>query len=145
MKIQFESKNLSLFFKRLSAYIIDNVVIFISAQIIFFVFSFITILNDNAIANFTLILWSVYYVYMLGKYGWTFGKKILGLKVVKEDNTPIDYKTAIYRFFATALSTLTLLLGFFMILFNKKGLALHDKIAGTVVLDNALISLEESV
>jgi uncharacterized RDD family membrane protein YckC len=76
---------------------------------------------------------------MLGKYGYTFGKKIYGFKVVNSDDTPITYKTAFLRFLATTLSALILFIGFFMVLFNKKGLALHDKILGTMVVDNKKI------
>ena len=144
MDIKFENKNVGLFLKRAAAYIIDNIIVFVSANIILFVLSFFVALSENVMANFTLLLWAAYYIYMLGKYGWTFGKKFLGLKVVKNDNTSINFKIALYRFFSTALSTLTLFVGFIMVLFNKKGFALHDKIAGTLVLDNALISLEET-
>ena len=144
IKIKFENKNLGLFFKRSVAFMIDNIMVFIAAQIILFILGFLFFLSENAMSNFTLFLWAFYYVYMLGKYGYTLGKKWLGLRVVKVDNTAIDYKIAIYRFFSTALSTIILFCGFFMILFNKKGFALHDKIAGTMVLDNNLISLEKS-
>lgn len=144
MNIKFENKNLGLFFKRVAAYVIDNIFIFVSAQIILFFLSYFFILGDNATANFTLFLWAIYYVYMLGKYGYTFGKKMLGLKVVKLDGSSIDYKLALYRFFSMAISTIVLFLGFIMVLFNKKGFALHDKIVGTVVVDNSLISLEQS-
>jgi len=143
LSIKFENKNVSLFLKRGAAHIIDSLIVAITAQIIMFIFGLVFVWSDNGMANFTLLLWAEYYVFMLGKYGYTFGKKLLGLKVVLMDNSPIDYKTAFYRFLATALSTLIVFIGFIMIMFNKKGFALHDKIAGTFVQDNALVSLEE--
>ena len=89
--------------------------------------------------NFTTLIWAGYYVYMLGKYGQTFGKKFLKIKVVTIDNAPLTYKIAGYRLLATGLSTLTLFLGFLMPLVHKKGMALHDWIVGTLVVDSETV------
>lgn len=76
-----------------------------------------------------------YQIYFIGKNGQTLGKKALGIKVIKLDGTPVTYKTAVRREllgkFVSGL--IPLAMGYFWMLWDKDKQALHDKIAGTVV------------
>ena len=65
--------------------------------------------------------------------GQTVGKKALGIKVVKEDGTPVDLVTAIIRYVGYIVSAIVLGLGFLWVLFDDKKQGWHDKIAKTVV------------
>jgi uncharacterized RDD family membrane protein YckC len=67
---------------------------------------------------------------------WTRGGQTLGmrawrLKVVRDDGQPLKLKDALLRYFAAILSWAALGLGFIWILFDKQGLAWHDRISNT--------------
>ena len=65
----------------------------------------------------------------------TLGKRALGIKVTDLKGRRISFGHAIGRWFAAALSYLTLYLGFLMAAFTEKKQALHDMVAGTLVVD----------
>ena len=73
------------------------------------------------------IAW-VYFALSESDKGTTFGKSLMGLKVVKYDGEVISFRRATCRLAAKALSLFTLFLPVF-----GKGRCLHDLIAGTVV------------
>ena len=63
----------------------------------------------------------------------TLGKRALGLKVTTLDGQRIGVGRALGRFFAKILSSLILMVGYIMAAFTEKKQALHDMIAGTLV------------
>jgi uncharacterized RDD family membrane protein YckC len=63
----------------------------------------------------------------------TLGKRALGLKVTTLDGQRIGFGRALGRFFAKILSSLILMVGYIMAAFTEKKQALHDMIAGTLV------------
>lgn len=65
----------------------------------------------------------------------TLGKRALGIKVTDLDGRRISWKHAIGRWFAAALSHLTMDIGFLMAAFTERKQALHDMVAGTLVVD----------
>jgi uncharacterized RDD family membrane protein YckC len=65
--------------------------------------------------------------------GTTVGGIIFGLKVVRLDDRPIDWATAIVRALGCFLSLVVIGLGFFWVAFDDEKQSWHDKIAGTVV------------
>lgn len=77
-----------------------------------------------------------YQVYFVGSKGATPGKRIMKLKVTFPDGTwPIGYGKAFLRMIGYAISGMICYVGFLMIIFDKEThRALHDKIAGTVVI-----------
>ena len=84
------------------------------------------------------VLWSMYFVGFTATCGQTPGKRIMGLRVVNEDGTPVDWSTAANRFFiGYSISILPLGLGFYWALVDKNNQAWHDKIAGTLVIGPA--------
>jgi uncharacterized RDD family membrane protein YckC len=75
-----------------------------------------------------------YYTFFWSLVGFTPGKVLLGLKVVRMDGTKISLFRAILRFFAYWVSAIPFFLGFFWILWDPQRRGWHDKIAGTQVL-----------
>lgn len=78
----------------------------------------------------------MYMVFLTGKKGATFGKKIMKLKVVGADGTfPIGIGKALIRVLMQAIGGSICGLTYWMILFDKEmKRGLHDKVAGTVVI-----------
>ncbi len=63
--------------------------------------------------------------------GQTLGMRAWRLKVIRNDGQPLNFKDALLRYFAAILSWAALGLGFIWILFDKQGLAWHDRISNT--------------
>lgn len=67
--------------------------------------------------------------------GQTLGKRLLKIRVVRLNNKPIGLFFAFERFGGYAAGFATGLLGFFQVYWDANRQAIHDKIAGTVVID----------
>ena len=67
----------------------------------------------------------------------TWGKGLLGIKVVGDDGAPLLFGRANGRFWAKFFSALTLGVGFLACLFTDKRQALHDLVAGACVVSNS--------
>lgn len=65
--------------------------------------------------------------------GQTLGKKVMGIKVVREDGKPLGYPTAIIRYIGYYISGLFLFIGFLWVIWDPKKQGFHDKIAKTYV------------
>lgn len=63
------------------------------------------------------------------------GKMALGIKVVDAQGTRLTFGHALGRWFAAALSYLTLYIGFIIAGFTERKQALHDLVVGTYVVD----------
>ena len=90
---------------------------------------FLTYTGTLFLINTTFM--GAYFVFFWRKFCATPGKIIMRMRVVNaiDHSTPTTFQL-IKRFFGY----ITALIGMWSILFSKKGLALHDKIAGTVVI-----------
>ncbi len=80
------------------------------------------------------INWLYMALMMSGPWQATLGKRALGIKVTSLNGERISFLNATGRYFATILSTLILLIGYFMMLWDDKKQTLHDKLAGTLVI-----------
>jgi uncharacterized RDD family membrane protein YckC len=78
-----------------------------------------------ALAAYGAIMWKL--------KGTTIGGIVCGLCVVRMDDRPLDWPTAIVRALSCFLSLAVVGLGFIWIAFDDERQAWHDKIAGTVV------------
>jgi len=77
----------------------------------------------------------LYYVYFVGRRGATPGKKILGLRIVREDGIePVGYGKAFLRLLGYLVSGMILYIGFIMIAFTDRKKGLHDMMVGTNVI-----------
>lgn len=70
------------------------------------------------------------------KWQATVGKKLLGLKVTDLNGNRISFWRALGRYLAMSILSGILFIGFFIAAFTEKKQALHDLIAGTVVVKN---------
>jgi uncharacterized RDD family membrane protein YckC len=68
-----------------------------------------------------------------GPHQSTYGKRILGLKVTDLSGERLGFGRASGRFFGKIISGMTFYIGFIMAGFTEKKQALHDMIAGTLV------------
>lgn len=84
-------------------------------------------------------LWAViglgYYIAMEAHFGWTLGKRLLGLKVVKlQGETPIDWQASTIRNLLRLVDGLFFyLVGAIAVWTSKERQRLGDRVAGTVV------------
>lgn len=81
----------------------------------------------------TLASWIYEAALESSKYQATLGKMALGLKVTDLEGRRISFLRATARHFAKILSGLILMIGFIMAGFTERKQALHDMIAGTLV------------
>ena len=73
------------------------------------------------------------WVYGYVRFGQSFGKRFIGLRLMRTDGQPMDYKTALVRLMGSLLSLLAFGYGFLRILWDGKQRGWHDLLAGTVV------------
>jgi uncharacterized RDD family membrane protein YckC len=73
-------------------------------------------------------------VFVAGLSGRTLGKWVAGLRIERLDGVPLSFGRALVRhLLGYPLTLLTGGLGFLLVAFNSQGRALHDLLAGTVV------------
>jgi uncharacterized RDD family membrane protein YckC len=91
------------------------------------------------IAYFSLILgrflavWLYHAVLESGQHQSTWGKRVLGLKVTSYTGQRISFGHASGRYFSTLVTNMTMGIGYLMVAFTDRKQALHDMIAGTLV------------
>lgn len=142
------------FFSRSVAFLIDLVILSLSATFIVFMIS--EIINFFGLTNyvtqvfanlqtmtiFTRVFISLlYYIYSLLYFsffwsliGSTPGKLLLGLRIISINGRRIGFLRGIIRGICYYISALLIFMGFIMIIFDKNRQGLHDKIAGTLVI-----------
>jgi uncharacterized RDD family membrane protein YckC len=76
----------------------------------------------------------VYFVFFWTLVGYTPGKALLGLRIVRQDGRPIGVGRAIFRYLGYWISAIPLFLGFIWILFDRQHEGWHDKLANTHVI-----------
>ena len=94
---------------------------------------FFTALGVTALAG--LVLSCLYETAMLATCGATVGKMLCYIRVVRPDGSRIGVGRALGRYFAELLSRFTGGIGLLMAGFDMEKRALHDRIAGTRVID----------
>ena len=84
---------------------------------------------------FTWIIIILYDLFFWVNYdGATPGKRFLGIKIIKTDESKLNYAIAFVRWLGELVSGFVLCLGYIWIIFDKKKQGWHDKIAGTYVI-----------
>jgi uncharacterized RDD family membrane protein YckC len=74
------------------------------------------------------------YIHFYMRHGQSFGKRFIGIRVVRTDGRPIDYQTAVLRHIVGyPLSVLLFGLGVIWMLLDGRRQGWHDKLAKTVV------------
>jgi uncharacterized RDD family membrane protein YckC len=97
-----------------------------------FVPFFATIIRIAIIS--TILQWLYFSLMESSAWQATLGKKALGLTVTDLEGRRISFGRATGRYFAKIISSLILFIGYIMAGFTEKKQALHDMIAGTLVL-----------
>ena len=131
------------FASRFAAYVVDaaasTVVFMLALAAISFAVSVVTGHSTNWNRNDTwagiaYVVWLfVYFAYSWAASGKTFGMALLGVRVVRSDGADAGTRRAVVRTLALPLSFLIFGLGFVGILLGRRRRALHDVIAGTIV------------
>jgi uncharacterized RDD family membrane protein YckC len=145
------------FFTRIVAFFIDlflvTFVILMSGVVIFLVlqfFRFRQILNfiqslmpevQGQIPQFIFLISPLiflmitfYFVFFWTLVGFTPGKAIFGLRIVRRDGRPISFGRALLRFLGYWVSAIPFFLGFIWILISRRHEGWHDKLADTHVI-----------
>ena len=75
-------------------------------------------------------------VYMVGFWAWrgqTPGMTVVGIRVVTPDGSRLSVGRAFVRYVGSIVSSVVVFVGYFMIVWDRRKQALHDKIADTYV------------
>ena len=143
------------FFSRMVAFILDLILLTIlelmSGLVIFIVlrfFRFKQLLDfvgsllgiEDQIAQFIALISPilfvvvlVYFVFFWTLVGFTPGKALFGLCIVRQDGKRLSAKRALLRYLGYWVSAIPLFLGFVWIIFDRQHEGWHDKIADTHV------------
>ena len=129
--------------KRLLAYLNDQILFAIFPLLLIFIFSsspdVISVLNRFSSYLIFLIfaypvVYAVFISFLVSAFGGTFGKLLTGTKIVRADGTKLSFKRAFFRnYIGYMVSGLLLGLGFWWILIDKERRVWHDQIADTYV------------
>ncbi|GLI05866.1 hypothetical protein YDYSG_18960 [Paenibacillus tyrfis] len=150
------------FWKRLCAYILDGIILYVASVILGSVFTMFEYLLMIPFAlkstqSTTSIVWValgargllivvtgwLYFAIMeSSKWKATLGKLATGSVVVDERNERISFARASGRYWSKLISVCTLYVGFIMAGFTEKKQALHDKIAKTYVVDKNALEMQ---
>jgi uncharacterized RDD family membrane protein YckC len=89
---------------------------------------------------FGWLIGPAYYVFLEGRPdGQTLGKKAMGIRVVRQSNgAPLGYGLAVGRLLARFVNFITLGIGLLWAAWDPQRQALHDKIAGTLVVRSSV-------
>lgn len=118
---------------------IDYLVISLCVSLILGLFSFITGIfltptSNNMFANILILTYMVYYIFMLGKYGQTLGKKVLHIKLIRDNGEKASYIRLFFRFWLSIISGFVIMIGYLISIINPRRKTFHDFVVGTVVI-----------
>ncbi|WFB36773.1 RDD family protein [Kiritimatiellota bacterium B12222] len=130
---------------RLGSYLIDYVIMQVYTKILsFLLIGTMAFDSSDDLGIFTSVSFIsymvlafggsiAYFVVMMGspKHQGTLGMKALKLKIVRPDGSPITKKRALGRYLASFISSILLLIGYLMVLWDAEKRTLHDMIADT--------------
>ena len=118
--------------RRFCAYVIDSILMTLLATIAATLLNYFMKSSVLAGLFINIICATCYFVILPSKTGWTPGKKFMDLEII---DTHSQEKPSLGKFFYREfICKLTLVIGVFVILFDKDHEALHDKMAKTQVI-----------
>jgi len=128
------------FTKRLLAFIIDRIIIWI---VICLILGFTLDHGIYSMWNFfgvqgiigEILVYIYFVVCETSSWQGTLGKHLLGMKVVNEQYGKVTASQAMWRFTWKYLSFFVLALGFIWVIFDPKKQGWHDKLAKTYVIE----------
>ena len=110
------------FWWRVLAGLIDNIILAIISVALSFIVPFIGV----------FIYWLYFVILQSSEKRSTFGMRVCDIKIHDEHFNRLGFWRLTGRYFATGLSGIILLIGFFMIAFTKRKQGLHDLVARTI-------------
>ncbi|RPI31105.1 MAG: RDD family protein [Chloroflexota bacterium] len=133
------------FISRLEAFIADIIVLTTGGvfatwlfELIFRFFSLNIIFGNLRSTQYSPFIFSlvilVYFIYFWSLLGYTPGKYLLGLKVVRRDGSKLSLGRAFIRLIGYWVSAIPLFFGFIWIIFDHRRQGWHDKLADTQVI-----------
>ena len=93
----------------------------------------IIVLYLTLILGRLIVVWLYHAILESGPHQSTWGKRVLGLKVTGVTGQRISFGHASGRYFSTLITNMTMGIGYLMVAFTDRKQALHDMIAGTLV------------
>ncbi|MET3683974.1 putative RDD family membrane protein YckC [Alkalibacillus flavidus] len=131
------------FWMRFWAYVVDLIVVFAINGVILMPYRIVTG-GDNVEIGFwtvaailTTIVLYAYFVFMTKWFNQTLGKRIFGLRVIRQDREPLSWSDLVFRevvgrFFYRVLGFTNLL--YIVVAFNPEKQGIHDMIGDTYVI-----------
>ena len=132
--------NVGGFWIRLAALLLDAILIGVIISIAIFIFNLDT--SDRAVQTGESLISLLYFVLVpVLWYGYTVGKRLAGIRIVKMDGSNVTIGTILLRYVITGfiygLSLgIALIVSIFMVALREDKRAIHDLIAGTYVTYN---------
>lgn len=133
------------FWKRFAAYIIDALAATFATTLVSVLIGVVAgsgkgheQLVSNGIA--LVGMWLYFAIFESSKLQATPGKLMLGMKVTDVDGGAIGFGRATGRYFGKFVSSLILFIGFMMAGWTQRRQALHDMMAGTLVMNTAEVA-----
>ncbi len=132
------------FWKRFAASLIDSIILMVGAGIIGVILGIAAFASGNeestaleAVANLVGVVIDWLYAALMESSASqaTLGKMALGIKVTDLDGNRIGFGKATGRHFGKIISALMLLVGYLMAAFTARKQALHDIMAGCLVVE----------
>ncbi len=127
--------------KRVFAYLIDQIIISVITGIPLFVIGAMETMDETKYVSgamvlilFIVVIWIYESALHSSSYQATFGKMVFGLRVTDLEGNRISFARSTGRCFGKFLPISYI--GYFMAAFTQKRQALHDMLAGTLVLED---------
>lgn len=123
------------FWRRFAAFLIDAVIVGAGVSVVSSILGHPPDTQDQVYNGISILAQWLYFTLLEGSdYQATIGKMALNLQVVDFEGNKISFAKANLRYWSKILSAIVLGIGFLMIAFTEKKQGLHDKIAGTLVI-----------
>ncbi len=125
------------FWIRFVAYVIDAIVVGLVVGVVLVATGRIEVDGDGARTGNDgsgLLMMTLYFIVCWASWQQTLGYRVLGLRLVKTDGSPVTWGTAIIRGLMFIVSSIPLALGLIWAGFNREKQGWHDKAAGTWVI-----------
>jgi uncharacterized RDD family membrane protein YckC len=107
-------------------------------------FPFLAFLGDSTqgwrrhlLQAWVLVVWGAYFVWFWTRGGQTLPMKTWRIRVVRFDGAPLGVGRAVHRYMLAVLGLTAVGLGFAWALVDRDRQFLHDRLAGTALVDSA--------
>ncbi len=123
------------FWRRFAAFLIDALIVGAGVSVVSSILGHPPDTQDQVYNGISILAQWLYFTLLESSdYQATIGKMSLNLQVVDLEGNKISFAKANMRYWSKILSAIVLGIGFLMIAFTEKKQGLHDKIAGTLII-----------